>query len=101
MWFLDVTSMHFAAGEEEGRQVGTSSADPSRRRSSRQSVSAGTFTRQKSPAGNDSASKDAMVSSEFNCSLLLCTCFTCPLIVALRVWVSSEFKISRSHLKLD
>ncbi|KAG8367216.1 hypothetical protein BUALT_Bualt16G0049500 [Buddleja alternifolia] len=50
-------------GDEEGRQVGTSSADPSRRRSSGQFVNAGSLSRQKSPAANDSASKDAMMSS--------------------------------------
>ncbi|KAL2229109.1 casein kinase 1-like protein 2 [Sesamum indicum] len=49
-------------GEEEGRQAGTS-ADPSRRRSSGQLVNAGSLSRQKSPAANDSASKDAMLSS--------------------------------------
>ncbi|KAK6151966.1 hypothetical protein DH2020_014601 [Rehmannia glutinosa] len=47
-------------GEEEGRQVGTSSADPSRRRTSGQLINAGSLSRQKSPAANDSASKDAM-----------------------------------------
>ncbi|XP_073289802.1 casein kinase 1-like protein 2 [Primulina huaijiensis] len=50
-------------GEEEGRQVGTSSADPSRRRSSGQVVNAGSFSRHKSPVANDSTSKDAMQSS--------------------------------------
>ncbi|KAI3447154.1 hypothetical protein Pfo_003819 [Paulownia fortunei] len=55
--------VHFTAGEEEGRQVGTSSADPSRRRSSGQLINAGSLSRQKSPAANDSASKDAMLSS--------------------------------------
>ncbi|PIN26970.1 Casein kinase (serine/threonine/tyrosine protein kinase) [Handroanthus impetiginosus] len=50
-------------GEEEGRQVGTSSADPSRRRSSGQLINAGGLSRQKSPAANDSGSKDAMLSS--------------------------------------
>ncbi|CAA0842109.1 casein kinase 1-like protein 2 [Striga hermonthica] len=50
-------------GEEEGRQVGTSSADPSRRRGSGQLINAGSLSRQKSPAANDSASKDAMLSS--------------------------------------
>lgn len=49
-------------GEEEGRQVGTSSADPSRRRSG-QLLNVGSLTRQKSPAANDSASKDAMLSN--------------------------------------
>ncbi|KAL0426853.1 UNVERIFIED_CONTAM: Casein kinase-like protein 2 [Sesamum latifolium] len=49
-------------GEEEGRQAGTS-ADPSRRRSSGQLINAGSLSRQKSPAANDSASKDAMLSS--------------------------------------
>ncbi|KAJ8526508.1 hypothetical protein K7X08_028985 [Anisodus acutangulus] len=43
-------------GEEEGRQ----STDPSRRRSSGPLISAG---RQKSPIGNDSTNKDAMLSS--------------------------------------
>ncbi|KAL3625308.1 Casein kinase 1-like protein 2 [Castilleja foliolosa] len=50
-------------GDEEGRLVGTSSADPSRRRSSGQLINAGSLSRQKSPAPNDSASKDAMLSS--------------------------------------
>ncbi|KAL8498100.1 hypothetical protein ACS0TY_021433 [Phlomoides rotata] len=50
------------AGEEEGRQVGTSSADPSRRRSG-QLLNVGGLTRQKSPAANDTASRDAMLSS--------------------------------------
>ncbi|XP_073043974.1 casein kinase 1-like protein 2 [Primulina eburnea] len=50
-------------GEEEGRQGGTSSADPSRRRSSGQVVNAGSFSRHKSPVANDSTSKDAMQSS--------------------------------------
>ncbi|KAK4432871.1 Casein kinase-like protein 2 [Sesamum alatum] len=49
-------------GEEEGRQAGTS-ADPSRRRSSGQLINSGSLSRQKSPAANDSASKDAMLSS--------------------------------------
>ncbi|GER36010.1 casein kinase I-like [Striga asiatica] len=55
--------VHINAGEEEGRQVGTSSADPSRRRGSGQLINAGSLSRQKSPAANDSASKDAMLSS--------------------------------------
>ncbi|KAL3623622.1 Casein kinase 1-like protein 2 [Castilleja foliolosa] len=50
-------------GEEEGRLVGTSSADPSRRRGSGQLINVGSLSRQKSPAPNDSASKDAMLSS--------------------------------------
>ncbi|XP_073034916.1 casein kinase 1-like protein 2 [Primulina eburnea] len=50
-------------GEEEGRQGGTSSADPPRRRSSGQVVNAGSFSRNKSPVANDSTSKDAMQSS--------------------------------------
>ncbi|KAL7091794.1 hypothetical protein ACP275_12G125900 [Erythranthe tilingii] len=50
-------------GDEEGRLVGTSSADPSRRRSSGQLINAGSLSRQKSPAANDSSSKDAMMSS--------------------------------------
>ncbi|GER37123.1 casein kinase I [Striga asiatica] len=51
------------SGEEEWRLVGTSSADPSRRRGSGQLINAGSLSRQKSPAANDSASKDAMLSS--------------------------------------
>lgn len=42
--------------------MGTSSADPSRRRSSGQLINAGSL-RQKSPAANDSSSKEAMVSN--------------------------------------
>lgn len=53
-------SIGLTAGEEEGRQVGTSSRDPSRRRSG-QLMNPG-ITRQESPAANDSVSKDAMVS---------------------------------------
>ncbi|XP_051113889.1 casein kinase 1-like protein 1 isoform X2 [Andrographis paniculata] len=48
-------------GEEEGIQVGPSSADPSRR-SSVQLINPASIARQKSPA-NDSTSKDAVLSS--------------------------------------
>ncbi|XP_049413004.1 casein kinase 1-like protein 2 isoform X1 [Solanum stenotomum] len=48
------------AGEEEGRQ----SADPSRRRSPGPPlISSGGLSKQKSPIGNDSTSKEAMLSS--------------------------------------
>ncbi|KAL6496516.1 Casein kinase 1-like protein 2 [Orobanche gracilis] len=50
-------------GEEDGRQVGTSSADLSRRRGSGQLINSGSLSRQKSPAANDPASKDATLSS--------------------------------------
>lgn len=46
------------AGEEEGRQ----STDPARRRSSGPLMNAGSLSKQKSPIGNESTSKDAMVS---------------------------------------
>lgn len=47
------------AGEDEGRQ----SADPSRRRSPVPPlITSGSLSRQKSPIGNDSTSKEAMVS---------------------------------------
>ncbi|KAK4483667.1 hypothetical protein RD792_010868 [Penstemon davidsonii] len=50
-------------GDEEVRQGATSSADPSRRRSSGQLINAGSLSRQKSPVTNDSTSKEAMMSS--------------------------------------
>ncbi|CAA2969961.1 casein kinase 1-like protein 2 [Olea europaea var. sylvestris] len=49
-------------GEEEGRQGGASSADPSRRRNSGQLINAGSLSKQKSPVAHDSTSKDAVMS---------------------------------------
>lgn len=57
--FLHMPSV---TGEEDGRQVGYSSADPSRRRNSGQLVTAGSTLRQKSPITNDASSKDVMVT---------------------------------------
>lgn len=54
--------MPSVTGEEDGRQVGYSSADPSRRRNSGQLVTAGSSLRQKSPITNDVSSKDVMVT---------------------------------------
>ncbi|CAK9177135.1 unnamed protein product [Ilex paraguariensis] len=52
------------SGAEEGRPAGLSSADPSRRRSSGQAITAGSLSKQKSPVANDSTmSKEAMLSS--------------------------------------
>ncbi|KAL3532641.1 hypothetical protein ACH5RR_006162 [Cinchona calisaya] len=50
-------------GEEDGRQVGFSSADPSRRRSAGQPLNAGGLSKQKSPITNDSTSKEVGLSS--------------------------------------
>lgn len=64
----DWLTMHFFShdfcytGEEDGRLVGYSSADPSRRRNSGQLATAGSSLRQKSPITNDASSKDAMVT---------------------------------------
>ncbi|KAL3825305.1 hypothetical protein ACJIZ3_021334 [Penstemon smallii] len=55
--------VNVGAGDEEGRQGATSSADPSRRKNSGQVINAGSLSRQKSPVTNDSASKDVMMSS--------------------------------------
>ncbi|XP_042060365.1 casein kinase 1-like protein 2 isoform X1 [Salvia splendens] len=49
------------AGDEEGRVVGTSSGDPSGRRSGQ--ISNARMSREKSPAAIDSASKDALLSN--------------------------------------
>ncbi|CAI9100622.1 OLC1v1037755C1 [Oldenlandia corymbosa var. corymbosa] len=49
-------------GEEDGRQAGFSSADPSRRRSG-QLLNSGNLSKQKSPITNDSTSKDVMLSN--------------------------------------
>ncbi|XP_019191877.1 PREDICTED: casein kinase 1-like protein 1 isoform X2 [Ipomoea nil] len=47
------------SGEEEGRQ----SADPARRRGSGPLMNVGSLSKQKSPIGNESTSKDAMLST--------------------------------------
>ncbi|XP_047946654.1 casein kinase 1-like protein 2 isoform X1 [Salvia hispanica] len=49
------------AGDEEGRVVGTSSGDPSGRRSGQ--ITNARISREKSPAATDSASKDALLSN--------------------------------------
>ncbi|XP_041017039.1 casein kinase 1-like protein 2 [Juglans microcarpa x Juglans regia] len=52
------------SGGEEGRTIGWSSADPSRRRHSGPLINAGGFSKQKSAVVNDStAAKDSMLSS--------------------------------------
>lgn len=57
------SSFNFVTGGEEGRTSGWSGTDPSRRRVSAPAINAGSLTKQKSPAGNDSSGpKDAMVS---------------------------------------
>lgn len=64
---LTLKLFNFVAGGEEGRTIGWSSADPSRRRHSGPLINAGGFSKQKSPVVNDStAAKDSMV-----CILLL------------------------------
>ncbi|XP_071908889.1 casein kinase 1-like protein 2 isoform X2 [Coffea arabica] len=50
-------------GEEDGRQAGFSSADPSRRRSSGPLLNVGSLSKQKSPIANDSTSKEVGLSS--------------------------------------
>lgn len=57
-----IPSIERQQGEEDGRQVGYSSADPSRRRNSGQLVTAGSSLRQKSPITNEASSKDVMLS---------------------------------------
>lgn len=54
--------MSFIAGGEEGRPIGWSSADPSRRRHSGPVVNVGSLSKQKSPVANEStAAKDSVV----------------------------------------
>ncbi|KAL1563332.1 Casein kinase 1-like protein 2, variant 2 [Salvia divinorum] len=52
-------------GDEEGRLVGTSSGDPSGRRSGQ--ITNARISREKSPAAADSASKDALLSNSTFC----------------------------------
>lgn len=63
LWFK-INIYRLYSGEEEGRQGGASSADPSRRRNSGQLINAGSLSKQKSPVAHDSTSKDAVVSGD-------------------------------------
>ncbi|PSS36419.1 Casein kinase 1-like protein [Actinidia chinensis var. chinensis] len=58
-----VANADYQSGEEEGRLPGLSSVGPSRRRLTGQGINDGGLSMQKSPAPNDSTSKEAMLSS--------------------------------------
>ncbi|GFY80468.1 casein kinase 1 [Actinidia rufa] len=58
-----VANADYQSGEEEGRLPGLSSVGPSLRRLTGQVINDGGLSKQKSPAPNDSTSKEAMLSS--------------------------------------